>query len=630
MKNFFKIVFATLFALILFVVVLALVGIGVLAGLARLGANQVGARQEQKIDRGSYLAVDMSINITDTPPPSESNQAFNRFFGGGNDQTVSLRAMVRAINAATKDDRIAGIFLHGSFEPADYGTGYAALKEVREALVNFKASSHKPIEAYLVSPTTRDYYVASAADTVSLNPFGEMQLQGLATEPTFYADAFKKYGIEVQVTRVGKYKSFVEPYILDKMSPENREQTQKLLDDLWSEIKGDIAQGRKLTPEQVQALTDKEGLINAADAKEGGLVNAIAYLPDVIDRLRKQTGSITTSDNRDTFKQVDLGTYIRQRLGSVQPANGKFASMIDTTPKVALVYAEGDIVDGDIAAAGYVGGDRFARELRKLREDGSVRAILLRVNSPGGSAVASEVIQRELALTRQAGKPVIVSMGTVAASGGYWISTSADRVFAEPNTITGSIGVFGLLPSIQGLANSYGVTFDGVKTGKYADLFTISRPKTPDELNVVQGLVDHIYGQFIERVAAGRKLPPERVQEIAQGRVWSGEEAIKIGLVDEIGGLERALAYTKTKAGLPTDAKVVEYPEPKDITEQLAEWFSGERRPVAGIRSLLPAGAHAGPLVREVKQVQSELDAMARLNDPTGTYARLPFGLEIK
>ena len=224
-----------------------------------------------------------------------------------------------------------------------------------------------------------------------------------------------------------------------------------------------------------------------------------------------------------------------------------------------------------------------------------MRAILLRVNSPGGSAVASEVIQRELALTRQAGKPVVVSMGTVAASGGYWISTAADRVFAEPNTITGSIGVFGLLPSIQGLANSYGITFDGVKTGKYADLFTISRPKTPDELNVVQGFVDHIYGEFIDRVATARKLPAEQVQEIAQGRVWSGEEAIKIGLVDEIGGLEKALAYTKTKAGLPADAKIVEYPAPRELAEQLADWFSGERRPVAGISSLFSAGGAHRP-----------------------------------
>ena len=303
---------------------------------------------------------------------------------------------------------------------------------------------------------------------------------------------------------------------------------------------------------------------------------------------------------------------------------------MDNTPKVAVVYAEGDIVDGDADATGYIGGDRFARELRRLREDGSVKAILLRVNSPGGSALASEVIQRELALTRQAGKPVVVSMGTVAASGGYWITTAADRVFAEPNTITGSIGVFGLLPSIQGLANSYGVTFDGVKTGKYADLFTISRPKTPDELNVVQGFVDHIYGEFLDRVATARKLPREQVQEIAQGRVWSGEQAIKLGLVDEIGGLEKALAFTKTKAGLPTNAKIVEYPAPKELAEELSEWLAGERRPVASIGALLPGGAHAGPLARGVKEIQAQIDALGKLNDPTGTYARLPFELQMK
>ena len=626
MRNFFKIVFATFFALVLFVVLLALLAVGFTAGMVKLAA-----KQPPQTEKGSYLVVDMSVNIADTPPPSESAQAFGRLFGGGDDHTVSLRAMLRAIDAAGKDPLIAGIFLHGSFEPSGYGSGFAALREVREALVSFKETSHKPVAAYLVSPSTRDYYLTSVADTIYLNPFGEMQLQGLATEPTFYADAFKKYGIDVQVTRVGKYKSFVEPYVRDNMSPENREQTQKLLDDLWSEIKSGIAQGRKLTPEQVQALTDKEGLINATDAREGKLVDDLAYLPDVIDKLRHQAGSTTTPDKSNTFKQVDVSSYIRQKFTAPAAADSKLAAMMsDGSPKLAVVYAEGDIVDGSTDATGYIGGDRFARELRRLREDGSVRAILLRVNSPGGSALASEVIQRELVLARQAGKPVVVSMGTVAASGGYWITTAADRVFAEPNTITGSIGVFGLLPSVQGLANSYGVTFDGVKTGKYADLFTISRPKTPEELNVVQGLVDHIYGEFIDRVATARKLPKEQVQEIAQGRVWSGEEAIKIGLVDEIGGLQKALAYTKTKAGLPTDAKIVEYPAQRELTEELTDLFSGERRPVASIGSLLTGGARSGPLARGVREVQAQIDALGKLNDPTGTYARLPFELQIR
>ncbi len=625
MKHFFQTVFATFLSLLLFCTVVVLVCIGLVIGLARLGS-----KQEPKIERGAFLVVDMSMNITDTPPPSDEAQRFGHLFGGDDTPAVSLRETLDAINAAAKDDRIAGIFLHGSFAPSGYGTGFAALKEVREALTNFRTTSKKPVAAYLVEPSTRDYYLTSAADKVYLNPFGVMQLQGLATEPMFFADAFKKYGVDVQVTRVGKYKSFVEPYILDKMSPENREQTQTLLDDLWNEIKGDVAQSRSLTPDQVQALTDKEGLINAADAKEGKLVDDLIYLPDVIERLRKQTGTTTTPDERDTFKQVALSEYIKDKVGKSPAANSKLAAMMDSSPKIAVVYAEGDIVDGDGTENADVGGDRYARELRRLREDGNVKAILLRVNSPGGSAVASEVIQRELALTQQGGKPVVVSMGTVAASGGYWITTAADRVFAEPSTITGSIGVFGILPSIQGLANSYGVTFDGVKTGKYADLFTVSRPKTPDELAVVQGMVDHIYDQFIGRVATARKLAPERVQEIAQGRVWSGTEALKLGLVNEIGGLEQALAYTKTKAGLPPDAKIVEYPAPKEFAEQVAELFSGERRPVAAIKALVPTGTHAGPLAKGLGQMQDQLSALGRLNDPTGTYARLPFEMQIK
>ena len=243
------------------------------------------------------------------------------------------------------------------------------------------------------------------------------------------------------------------------------------------------------------------------------------------------------------------------------------------------------------------------------------------------------MIQRELVLTRQAGKPVVVSMGTVAASGGYYISTAADRVFAEPNTITGSIGVFGILPNVKKLANDNGVTFDEVKTGRFAALSTASRPKTPEELAVIQGYVDDFYGKFIHRVADGRKLAPEAVQEIAQGRVWSGEEAIKIGLVDEIGGLEKALAYTKSKAGLPADAKVVEYPAPKELAEQLAQMFSGEKQPMAESQLAqtlhLETGGSHGPLTKPLRQVEDQLRLLSHLNDPNGTYARLPFDLEL-
>ena len=629
MKSFFQIVFGTLFALILFTVVVVLLCLGIVVGLARLGS-----KQEPRIDPGSFLVVDLSVNLTDTPPPSDESQFVSNLLGRGDATAVSLRSLLDSINAAGRDSRIAGIFLSGSFEPAEYGSGFAALKEVREALTAFHATSKKPVVAYLVAPSTRDYYLASAADTIYLNPYGEMEIPGMATEPMFLKGALDKYGIGVQVTRVGKYKSAVEPLITDHMSPENREQTQKLLDDVWGQFKDGVAASRGTTADAIQALVDKDGIISAADAKASGLITDTAYLPDVIDRLRRQAGSDPTADTH-TFKQVSLSTYIKQKVGKPEPADTLMntAGIGSKGPRLAIVYAEGEIVDGDSDANGSVAGDRFARELRHLRQDPGVKAILLRVNSPGGSGLASEVIQRELVLTRQAGKPVVVSMGTVAASGGYYISTAADRVFAEPNTITGSIGVFGILPNVKKLANDNGVTFDEVKTGKFAALSTAARPKTPEELAVIQGYVDDFYGKFVHRVAEGRSLKPEAVQEIAQGRVWSGEEAIKIGLVDEIGGLEKALAYTKSKAGLAADAKVVEYPAPKELAEQLAQMFSGEKRPMAESQLAqtlhLETGGNHGPLTKPLRQVEDQLRLLSHLNDPNGTYARLPFDLEL-
>ena len=633
MKNFFQIVFGTFLALVLFTLGGSLGGIGLVTGPARPRNRDT----PPTVERGPRMVLNLSTNVTDTPPPSESERFVGKLFGGGNDSAVSLRALLGAIDGAATDNHIKGIFMYGSFEPTGYGSGFAALKEVREALTAFRTTSRKPVVAYVVSPSKRDYYLASAADKIYLNPFGEMDLTGLATEPMFYKGALDKYGVGVQVTRVGKYKSFVEPFILQKMSAENRQQTEQLLGDLWGQFKAGVEQGRQIPADQLQAIADGSGIVDAKTAKERGLVTDLAYLPEVLDNLRKDAGDSTTSLDKNTFKQVDLPTYIKQRQGKAGSASGtSLAAMMDSSPKLAVVYAEGDIVDGDTDAAGYVAGDRFAKVLRRLRQDPQVKGILLRVNSPGGSGLASETIQRELVLAREAGKPVVVSMGTVAASGGYYIATAADRVFAEPNTITGSIGVFGILPNIQGIANNNGITFDGVKTGKYADIFTASRPKSPDELNVIQRLVDDFYGKFKERVAKGRNLSVDQVEEIAQGRVWSGEQALKIGLVDELGGLDQALTFAKNKAGLAKDAKIVEYPAPREFAEQLAELLSGEKRPLAAGRFSLFGGvgggqaSHAGPLAAQLGQMQEDFEALTHFNDPMGVYARLPFDLRVK
>ena len=632
MKSFFQTLFATFLALVLFSIIAVLLSIGVVAGLAK-----IFSKQEPKIDNGSFLVVDLSVNIVDAPVAFESSKALAQLLGRNDADTVSLRALLAAVHEAADDKRIGGIFLHGSFTPEGYGSGFAALKEFREALLDFRKSK-KPVIAYLVGPDPRDYYVASAADTVYLNPYGELDLPGLATDPTFFKGAMDKYGVGIQVVRHGKYKSAVEPFLTDKMSPENREQTQKLLDDVWTQFLTDVSTARNKGPDQLQALVDSDGVVTPEKAKAAGLIDGIAYLPDVVEQLRGKAG---TDDKTRSFRQVDLASYAKKQVGDPDNADDSIpasAGLVDKNPdkrppKLAIVYAEGEIVDGDSEKVGVVAGERYARLLRRLRQDPSVKAIVLRVNSPGGSGLASETIQHELALARQAGKPVIVSMGTVAASGGYWISTAADRVYAEPNTITGSIGVFGLLPNFQGLANDHGVTFDEVKTGRFAALTTATRPKTPEEFAAVQTLIEDFYKKFVDKVAGGRNLAPEKVDEIGQGRVWSGREALKLGVVDQVGGLNDAMNFAREKGGLPNDAKIVEFPVPRDIGEQLAAALGGKREPAASIGAdvlrELGVGPRAGTLGRSLDDVRADLRTLNETSSQTGVYARLPFDLRV-
>ena len=312
MLNFFKIVFGTFLALVLFTVCVALLGIAVIVGLVRMKTD----KKDPTIEKGSYLVLDMSVNVTDTPPPSEGEQFVGRVFGGGDQESVSLRSLLGAINAAKGDSRIAGIFLTGSFEPQGYGSGFAALKEVREALQAFRdAPARKPVTALPRRPQQARLLPRLRGEPHLSESVRRDGPRRFASEPTFYKGALDKYGIGVQVTRVGKYKSYVEPYILQKMSPENREQTTKLLDDLWTEFKAGVEQDRKIPADQVQALADKSGIVTAETAKGAGLVNDLAYLPDVLEQLRKQTGDATDSlTDRHTFKQVDLATYAKQMV----------------------------------------------------------------------------------------------------------------------------------------------------------------------------------------------------------------------------------------------------------------------------------------------------------------------------
>lgn len=602
MRNFIKQTFASIVGTILGLLIFCGVGIGgillLLIALAPKGTP---------IQDKSMLVFDLSLNITDAKPSSDTSTAIQSALSGQQENTISLRTVLDTLERARNDQRIIGIYLDGTRDSGRTSTGLATLKEVRSALERFRAAG-KTVVAYDMQWGQREYYLGSVADTVILNPLGEIEVKGLSTQPMFYDGALKKYGIGVQVVRVGKFKGAVEPFILDKLSPENRLQTQQLLDDIWAEWRSSVSKSRKLSVQQLQAIADSQGILTADQAKQSGLVDRVGYFDEVLSKLKQLTGS-RSSDR--TFTQISLVKYADE--------NESDRTARSSGNKIAVVYAQGDIVDGEGSAA-QVGGDRFARELRKLRQDNKIKAVVLRVDSPGGSVTGSEVIRREVELTRQV-KPVAISMGDVAASGGYWISAGANRIFAEPNTITGSIGVFGLLFDVQKLANNNGITWDTVKTARFGDSQTVSRPKTPQELAISQQSVDRIYDLFLTRVATGRKLPKSKVAEIAQGRVWSGEQAKQIGLVDDIGGLDAAIEYAAKQAQLGNDWELQEYPEPRGLRERLLGKFSGVQ-----VFSPTPTD----PLTDELRQLQKELAILQTMNDPKGMYARLPFTLKIQ
>jgi protease-4 len=614
MKNFFTSFFATLTALLVFLIGGFILGFLMLGILIAMGQKKPAAVQE-----GSYLVFDLSANILDTPSQTEGMEHFIEALGGESHGRLQLRQVTRALEAAADDKAIKGLFLTGSLQGGNYGSGYAALKEVREAIAAFRAAG-KPVKAYLNFTRTRDIYLVSVADEVVLDPYGVVVMPGLASQPMFFTGAFEKFGVGVQVTRVGKYKSGIEPYTRKDMSPENREQIQKLIDDLWKTLTTSIEESRKLPAGGLQRVVDEKGFIRAEAAKEAGLVDRIAYLDEVLEELKEATGRKGSSR---PFKQVNLKEYVRLVSGNGLIAKRTNEGKIELSGekgRVAIVYAEGEVVDGHGNEEGYVYGAKTARLLRQVRQDDGIKAVVLRVNSPGGSVSGSEAIAREVRLLQKE-KPLVVSMGSYAASGGYWISTPASRIFAEPTTVTGSIGVYGVLLNFQNLFNDkLGLTFDTVKTGRYADALTVTRPKTPEEMAIVQESVDWVYDQFITKVTEGRKLERKTVEEIAQGRVWSGTEALKLGLVDEIGGLAAAVKHAAAEAKLGDGFRVSEYPRPKQFAEALTEALEGRHREKT-------FGGPAGMLVGEAWQ---ELRSLWKFNDPQGVYARLPFDLRLQ
>jgi protease IV len=597
MKTFFGSFFGALFGIIF------LAGICVF-GLIVAAVLISSAQKPLAVPSSCLMVLDLAVPISDAPPAFDPTQLLSGLNDDQEQERVSLRDVLRALEHAASDSRIKGVFITGNipFERG-YASSYPALTEVREALVKFKLS-HKPVFAYLQFPFTSGYYLASVADQIFVDPQAELVLRGPSYTPLFFADALKKFGVGVQVFRIGKYKSAVEPFIRDNMSPENREQIEKLFADIWTDVTTTIEHARGLPRGSFEQLINQNGLIDADLAVKSKLGTEVVSLSKVMDRLKSQYGA---DEEHKTFRQVTVSAYL-QAIDRNNNARAGAAS------KIAVVYAEGEIFDGEGSATN-VGGDRYARAIRKFSLDPNVKAIVLRVNSPGGSGFASEQIYRELKAAEET-KPVIVSMGGYAASGGYYISAPARHIFAEPTTVTGSIGVYGMAVNFEKVASDNGITSDSVTTTTpLATLFNPVKQKSDADLAILQKAIDRLYGQFLDSVSEGRHIPVEQVNEIAQGRVWSGTDAARIKLVDEIGGLDSAIAYAAKLAQLGDHPSITEFPARKDLNEKLKELFKSVPRPPV---------AKSDPVDVAIAQLEHELIDLRGLNDPCGTYARFP------
>lgn len=585
--------------------------IGTLAGLflfATIGVSSIvillitlaSVETEPTIKDKSVLVLDLSTEIQDRQPIVNIRDILS-----DRDRSVlTLSQVIENIEKASKDDRIKAIFLDGS--NANSGSGYASFAEIRQALIKFKESGKKII-AYDVTVSEQEYYLTSLADTLIVNPMGIMELNGIGTEPLFWTGALDKYGIGVQVVRVGDYKAAVEPFTRTELSEENRQQLESLLGNIWNNFLQEVGESRKIKVNNLQQIADNQGIINPQEAKKLNLIDQVDYRDQAISILKEMT-----DNTEESLRQVSLNNYTNIPVKGV---NDKTSSN-----KIAVVYLEGSIVDG-VGTREQIGGTRFASILRKIRDKEEVKAVVIRINSPGGSATASEIILREIQLIQEK-KPVIISMGNVAASGGYWIATGGEHIFAQPNTITGSIGVFGILLNIQEIANNNGLTWDSVKTAKFADLGTVTRPKTEQELAIYQSSVNRIYDLFLEKVAQSRNLSKANVANIAQGRVWSGEMAKNIGLVDSFGGLNAAIEYAVKQTELEEDWQVQEYPTSQGFAELFIKRTLNE--------DMKMTHNTVDPLTEELIKFQEELKVIQNFNDPRGVYSLLPFNWQLR
>lgn len=591
--KFYKVVIAAFIGTLIALLINFFVKIGVISSFIKNASKDTEVATTVKPNSVLYMKLDYEI----ADRTSENKFAGIDFNTMESKDVTGLNQILNNIEFAKTDANIKGIYLELSTIP----TSTATLQEIRNKLIEFKESG-KFIVAYGENYSQSAYYLATAADKIYVNPEGMVDLHGMASQVMFYKHLLEKLDVEMQIVRGpnNRFKSAVEPYFLDKMSDANREQMDKLLGSVWGEILASISQSRNISVEQLNQIADQmETFSDAQKAMEYNLVDGLMYKDEMLAELKDLTGS-------NKINAVPNAKY----ADSYTLENG-------SKNEIAIIYAEGQIFDGK-GQEGNIYSEDLSKTIRKAREDENVKAIVLRVNSPGGSAVASAIIGHELDLAKEV-KPVIVSMGNYAASGGYWISANGDYIFADPTTLTGSIGVFGTFPNLKGLLNDkIGLTFDVAKTNENADFGNFTEPLTEFQYAKLQQMVVKTYDEFTGRVAEGRGLRQSYVDSIGQGRVWSGVDAIEIGLVDQLGDMEDAIAFAAERAGISNDFKVVEMPKQKDFMTRFMEQIGGGNNDLdAAMRQKLGTYYHY-------------YEGIENLSNNTGIQARMPFDMVIQ
>jgi protease-4 len=587
MKDFIKFMFASFLGTLITLLLLSLFFFGLIAGIVAMAESE-----EVKIEPNTVLHIKWTTPIKDR----SSDNPFEGFnFGDmSSNKPVGLNDILKNIEKATHDPNIDGIFLDMESIPARGTT----LEEIRNKLMEFQESG-KFILSYGNSYDQGAYYLASLSDNLYMNPEGMILFKGLHAQIMFLKGMLDKIDVDVQIVRGpdNKYKSAVEPLMLEKMSEANREQITTLLNSIWGKVLLAISQSRGIGIEELNSIADNLDITTSEKALEHNFVDAAMFRDEIYDKLKE----LTDTEKDDDLEMVSFGSYTNVK-STIKPPS--------TKDRVAVVFAQGDIIQGK-GNPNSIGAETMAKAIRKARKSEKVKAIVFRVNSPGGDALASDIIRREVELASKE-KPFIVSMGDVAASGGYWISTNADYIFAQPTTITGSIGVFGVIPNFQGLFNNkLGITFDDVVTNQNADFIDVMKPMNEFQHKKLDEMIIKIYDDFVNLVATTRDLDPGFVDGIARGRVWSGVDARELGLVDELGGLEDAIAYAVEQADLGEKYKIREYPIRKPFIEQLMEELTGQAR-----------ARIIGDELKEFKTYYDQIETIKRME---GVQARLPF-----